>query len=89
MGYDRRVKQLFEDYDKDNDGILTLADFFNYNLKNLIDKQEFFYKEHYKEQFISDLEKLRYHKNLILYNEPLDISFHYHIMMRCKLYQSP
>ena len=32
--HDRRVKEMFREYDTDKDGILTFADFMEYNLRS-------------------------------------------------------
>lgn len=66
MSYDRRVREMFEDFDKDNDGILNLTDFLNYNLKSVTSYT--FSSNYYKEQFIKGLVNLRYRKNMTLYN---------------------
>jgi Ca2+-binding EF-hand superfamily protein len=45
MSYDRRIREMFEDFDKDNDGILTVVDFLNYNLKSIT---TYTYEKYYK-----------------------------------------
>lgn len=83
MGYDRRVREMFEDYDKDKDGILNYEDFLKYNLKNV--SHSGYSIKYYTENFLKGLYNLRYRKNITLFNEPLDISHRYHLMMRFKL----
>jgi hypothetical protein len=62
MGYDRRIKEMFEDFDKDKDGILTYEDFLNYNIKSM----NGMYENYYRKQFVTGLENLRYRKNMTL-----------------------
>ena len=64
MGYDRRIKEMFEDFDKDKDGILTYDDFQKYHIKNMTGM----YENYYRKQFITNLENLRYRKNMTLFN---------------------
>ena len=64
MSYDRRVRDMFQDFDKDKDGILHFEDFLNYNLKDITGS----FSNYYRKQFISGLESLRYRKNMTLYD---------------------
>lgn len=76
---------MMQDFDKDNDGILTLSDFLAYNIKKLTS----FTGSYYQEQFKKGLYNLRYRKNLTLPEEPLSISDRYYLMMRFKIEKSP
>lgn len=51
MAYDRRIKDMFEDFDKDKDGMLTFMDFWNYCLKDLSG----FSFRYYQKQFLTGL----------------------------------
>ena len=55
---------MFQDFDKDKDGILHFEDFLNYNLKDITGS----FSNYYRKQFISGLESLRYRKNMTLYD---------------------
>ena len=48
MVYDRRIKEMFEDYDKDKDGILNFHDFLMYNIKSMTGM----YENYYRKKFI-------------------------------------
>ena len=78
LSSDRRVQEVF-DCDADRDGIVTLSDFMEYYRKNLSGSS------YWKEQMLKGLFNLRYRKNLTLYDEPLDISNQYYLMMRFKI----
>ena len=85
MAYDRRIREMFEDFDKDKDGVLTFNDFFNYSIKDLSGVGS----SYYKKQFLAGLQNLRYRKNITLYDEPLDISNRYKDMMRYVILKHP
>ena len=71
---DRKLKEIMQDYDKDNDSILTFEDFLAYNIKKM---GGHYASTYYFQQFKKGLFNLRYRKNITLYTEPLDISSHY------------
>jgi len=85
MAYDRRIRDMFEDFDNDKDGVLTFADFVNYNIRDL----KGMVSSYYKKQFLTGLQNLRYRKNMTLCHEPLDISNRYNDMMRYVIEKHP
>ena len=49
MGYDRRIKEMFEDFDKDKDGILSFQDFYRYNISSIMGAHSYYYKKKFIE----------------------------------------
>ena len=85
MSYDRRVKDMFLDFDKDKDGILHFEDFLSYNLRDITGS----FNTYYCKQFITGLENLRYRKNMTGFADPLPPLDKSPEMMRYLICQCP